>query len=502
MSLWTWLGSLGVIAAVLHSNCGVVPLKTKPKHKNGHISRSTSPRPRQSPSPSPFSNSAFDDFQSWYIIIVNLARLSDWMLGPFVYQIYAFYLYSDYDKAVLFVFGYLTSGIFGIFIGSLADRFGRKRMCSLFCILFASSSLIMAHFGSSFVALLCGRLLSGISTSILHSVYESWMVTHHHLHQYAPSALHQTFETAQSVNSIIAIFAGIIGSYSISIYKYYDLFPFSPRCAAAFHFSVLVLVVTFVLIQLKWIENYGFTRMGDVIVNDEDSSDSSISTPSNQLKQPLIPNLMDHGSGLFENITRSLEIVLSDPRIFAVGVIQSGFESALYIFIFLWTKSLDEVLDGVPFDHGMVFAIMMMSCFIGTRIVTLIRMKSVQLTLRQATLCSTQYLQCIQLSALCVICAVALFSVPLVRSFDARLWLIVVQEICVGGYRPLMSSLRSQYVPHQYMATILSLFRVPLNAIVVVVLVNIERLEGMVFQICALLLTVSSLCAAQLAKQV
>ena len=48
------------------------------------------------------------------------------MLGPYVYKLYDYFNYSDYDKAVLFIFGYLTSGICGIFIGSIADKFGRK----------------------------------------------------------------------------------------------------------------------------------------------------------------------------------------------------------------------------------------------------------------------------------------------------------------------------------------------------------------------------------------
>ena len=189
-----------------------------------------------------------------------------------------------------------------------------------------------------------------------------------------------------------------------------------------------------------------------------------------------------------------------------MGVIQSGFESALYIFIFMWTKSLDEVyvsadFGGTHFDHGMVFAIMMMSCFIGTRIVTLIRKKTV-MNIPKMEESSLRYMQCIQLSGLCVICAMALCMVSMVNGFESRLSLFVIHEICVGGYRPLMSSLRSAYVPHQYMATILSIFRVPLNIIVVLVLINIETLESIVFQICSLLLLTSCFCASQLAKLV
>ena len=110
-------------------------------------------------------------------------------------------------------------------------------------------------------------------------------------------------------------------------------------------------------IMIKWKENYGFNNNGD--------------------SDPKKPKSMDD-DGLFETMRKSMNVILNDKRILSIGIIQSGFESSLYIFVFMWTKVLDTVyFDGKhnKFDHGIVFAIMMISCFIGVSVVTIIRLK-------------------------------------------------------------------------------------------------------------------------------
>lgn len=67
--------------------------------------------------------------------------------------------------------------IFGTFVGSLADRFGRKLNCVLFGVLY-SVSCLTKHI-NDYNALFAGRVLGGISTSILFSAFEAWMVAEH-----------------------------------------------------------------------------------------------------------------------------------------------------------------------------------------------------------------------------------------------------------------------------------------------------------------------------------
>ena len=68
-------------------------------------------------------------------------------------------------------------------------------------------------------------------------------------------------------------------------------------------------------------------------------------------------------------------------------------------------------------------------------------------------------------------------------------------EACLGAYMPTMATLKACYVPEDARATIYSLFRVPLNLIVVcVLLVSLD--SATTFLLCSALLTVSLVCAA------
>ena len=57
-----------------------------------------------------------------------LALFSDWLQGPYVYQLYRQYGYGEADIALLFMAGYLSSCVFGGLTGPLADKYGRRRL--------------------------------------------------------------------------------------------------------------------------------------------------------------------------------------------------------------------------------------------------------------------------------------------------------------------------------------------------------------------------------------
>ncbi|KAF4680401.1 Molybdate-anion transporter, partial [Perkinsus olseni] len=93
--------------------------------------------------------------QRRYLIVYFLAMLSDWLQGPwglvfhlhvatsirYVYALYESYGFDRHQNAGLFVCGFASSMLLGTFIGSLADRCGRKRFCLLYCGLYVLSCL-------------------------------------------------------------------------------------------------------------------------------------------------------------------------------------------------------------------------------------------------------------------------------------------------------------------------------------------------------------------------
>jgi len=69
-------------------------------------------------------------------------------------------------------------------------------------------------------------------------------------------------------------------------------------------------------------------------------------------------------------------------------------------------------------------------------------------------------------------------------------------EVCCGIWFPAIGTLRGQYIPERTRATIMNFFRVPLNFLVAVVLLEISNIDNStVFAICGLWLFLSFMLA-------
>jgi MFS family permease len=111
--------------------------------------------------------------------------------------------------AHLFTTGFLAAAISASFVGSLADRHGRKLACLVFCVVYSLSCFTIL-FDSIFI-LFIGRILGGIATTLMYSVFESWMVTEYHRQHLddAGGSLSDIFGIMTTLNGVIAIVAGL-----------------------------------------------------------------------------------------------------------------------------------------------------------------------------------------------------------------------------------------------------------------------------------------------------
>merc|ERR1719253_1618787 len=76
------------------------------------------------------------------------------------------------------------------------------------------SVLDFLHLGSS---LSLRRVLGGMATSLVFSVFESWMVSEHTVrHKFDDSSLSETFSQQQFLSSIMAISAGLMAQTAAS----------------------------------------------------------------------------------------------------------------------------------------------------------------------------------------------------------------------------------------------------------------------------------------------
>jgi len=112
-----------------------------------------------------------------YLPAYLFATCADWLQGPYKYALYSSYGYTQRDIAHLFVAGYGSGMVLGSIVGGLADSYGRKRLCLFYCLSY-TFSVLMKHC-KHFYVLLLGRVGGGIATSLLFSVFESWLICAH-----------------------------------------------------------------------------------------------------------------------------------------------------------------------------------------------------------------------------------------------------------------------------------------------------------------------------------
>ncbi|TPX68724.1 hypothetical protein SpCBS45565_g02881 [Spizellomyces sp. 'palustris'] len=396
--------------------------------------------------PSPISSSKeaalFDKFKRNWLLVYSLVMMADWLQGPATYPLYISYGYDLSEIAILFVVGFLSSAVFGTVIGSVADKIGRKVVCLMFCVIYAASCF--TKLSSNFMTLLLGRVLGGIATSLLFSVFEAWMVSEHHSRGFREALLSDTFSWSTFLNGLVAILSGILGNFLSDKWG----------VVAPFMGSIFFLCLAFFVVQATWKENYGSGKPG--------ANKSSIS--------------------------EAVKSIWHGVDILAVGVMQCFFESAMYTFVFLWQPVLTAKASGygAQVPYGIVFAAFMVSIMLGSVIFKVLLRHG----WRHEDVAWVTF----------AVAAVSLF-IPVIASDEFTLFVSFnIFEMCCGLYFPSLGTLRSKLVPEETRSTIMNVFRVPLNLIVVVALSNVKSVNtSTLFAICAALVGVSMLFARRLA---
>nr|CAD7265414.1 unnamed protein product [Timema shepardi] len=413
----------------------------------------------------PGANAGFRKLQRQFFTVYFLATFSDWLQGPYVYKLYSHYGYTDKQIAVLYVIGFGSSVAFGTAVGSLADRIGRKKLCIAYSFLYSICCLTKTT--PSYGILVLGRVLGGISTSILFSTFEAWYV-HQHIEKYnfPPQWINNTFAEATFFNGILAIAAGIISNLMA---EWVGFGPVSP-----FVFAVPCLAVSGLLTAYSWEEN--------------------------DIKQP---------QKLGYTTLKALKIIFSasNSSLILLGVIQSLLESVMYIFIFLWTPILEPMSPPL----GIVFSCFMVCIMIGSSMYSFLLSRRVR---PEHMLTLSMSLAFLALT----VCAIATSS-PSKPITHACFVAFLSFEISIGIYYPAIGYLRSRVIPEEYRASITSWFRVPMNLLTCVSLLwlrdgkpradgkqegqhdGLEKSSHVTFLICACFLLLASLLSTQFTRK-
>lgn len=396
---------------------------------------------------------AFTRFRNLYLAVYALEMVGDWLQGPYVYRLYEVYGFSRGQIGQLFIAGFGSSMLFGTVVGSMADRFGRKLACLSYVVLY-SLSCVTKH-SSKYYVLMVGRVLGGTATSLLFSVFESWLVSEHFRRGFSESSLGDTFSLQVFLgNGLMAVFSGLLGKFLV---ENLALGPVAPFDAA-----IVFMVIGGVLIAALWPENYG----------DQNSRHGTLS-----------------------QFSKAWAAIKDDRRLALLGAMQAMFEASMYTFVFLWTPALSP--RGESISHGLIFACFMTSGMAGSL---------------GAGLLMKSYRAEVFMQVVFGMSAAAIF-VPFLAhlgistadvaapgqglSTEARVQLLAfcVFEVCVGAFWPSVMRMRAQYVPEEVRSTVINIFRIPLNLFVCVILYNVEYFSlSTMFGMCVALLSTCMAC--------
>lgn len=350
----------------------------------------------------------FRFFQFAYLSVYLTVMLADWMQGTNMYTLYESY---GVDTAALFLTGFLSSAVFGTVLGLFVDSWGRKLSCAIFCVLEIVINAL--EHVPSMPLLLLGRVLGGLSSSLLFSSFESWMVAEHRKRGFPEGLLKSTFGIASSGNGIMAIAAGL--SAQVACDAFGEIGPFKA--------AIALTVLSLLLILALWPENRS-ARGGA------------------------------GGSGAWVTLRRSFsesfQLLRKDRAVLFVGLAQALFEGAMYTFVFMWVPTLLR-LSPTRLPTGVVFSAFMTAVTFGGVLFGALQSVSAE----------------VLSVALFLVSAAAMATCALFPQFHVTMVAFLVFEACVGVSFAAGGVLRSKYIPESHMAGIMNLFRVPLNALVV-----------------------------------
>jgi len=371
-----------------------------------------------------------------------------------VYSLYKDqYEFPAHIVAVLFVTGFMSAGFAAPVVGVWADQYGRKRLCLYFCLSYIGACGCILF--PSLPVLLAGRVLGGLSTSILFSCFESWLIASSQSNGVSQGDLSSIMGRASLINGFVASAMGVASN---------ELVSFTGTYASPFVASAGLLALSYVMISGLWTENYGSGGAGSKKVDVFQLS----------------------------RVKQAWRIVREDPSLLTLGLTQTCFEGSMYLFVFLWVPSMEKVSNDATLPLGYIFSSFMFSMMIGSLIYT-----SITSYVRTKAPSDSSLVLHAKLSSLvCLTAGLALATSMSASTVRTRFWAFCVFEACVGMYYPTQGMLRGSMISNDHRATLSSLFRLPLNIFVVVALLTGVSSARNVFAGCTLSLMFSSIMTA------
>ncbi|TFJ84690.1 hypothetical protein NSK_004154 [Nannochloropsis salina CCMP1776] len=338
---------------------------------------------------------------------------SDWIQGPYSYALYAHYGFTQGDIALLYMGGFLSSMVAGSFVGALADNYGRKKMCVVYAAFYIISCLVKLV--NNYYILMFGRFFAGVATSLLFSAFEAWMVCEHNKRGFNPEWLSETFGYLTLGNGFVAVMAGLVANFFAERYGY----------IGPFVFCLFPLTLVGILATLWWPENYGDANVRPAMA-----------------------------------LPKAWSYIQNNSAIIYLGLGQSCFEGAMYAFVFVWTPALQAGGEDVGPYLGIIFSTFMVCTMTGSNIFSILIKKNL--------------LTVVPVMVHLIATLANLTAFYFVKQTSSVYVAFLLFELTVGMFYPSYGSIKSMNIPEEVRSGVMNIFRIPLNAIMVVLLGLIE----------------------------
>lgn len=311
-----------------------------------------------------------------------------------------------------------------------------------------------------------GRLLGGIATSLLFSVFDSWLIKSHN-EAGVSSFLSKSFAVAQYGNSIVAISSGLVANKAAELTKLHPIGAEGSLLSKVymggylmpFDLSFCALVICGILVSFLWGENYG---------NESQSSDQESEKKS-----------------WYSDFVEAYYTTIRSKDILYTGLVSSLFEGSMYIFVFMWTPAMKALMPDEEIPFGTLFATFMVCCMAGSSIFSTFI----------GSMMNEKFGVFVFSAATGAFILMTLAKTPITAIIAFLLF-----ETTVGCYFPMMGTMKSAIVPENKRSAIYNIYRIPLNFIVLFSLLT-DLTPKTSFTLCVFMLATAACLQLRLSKR-
>lgn len=412
-----------------------------------------------------------------YLPVYLLAVFSDWVKGPYAYEVYDCYNYNSREVYWLCsVLPFASSIVFGTFVcGPIADNGidlrcggGRKQMAMAFALVTIISNVVKHC--RNFKASVVGSVLDGVSTSLLFTAFDSWLVRSYRCNgakisstssvsQASLLQLSRALATAEYRNNIVAIGAGWMAA---TVAEMNDVGPlvetnnelelstggdndffYVGGVLNPFDLSSVALLVCAISMHFLWNENYQIENGRQ----NGPSSHQSHGTPEVDSSTWW----QRHRSSVAE----AFATITNNKEQLYTGLVCSLFESAMFIFVFTWSNAISSRMEGQQeIPYSLSFATFMLGCMTGTCVYTVLitELKIKNEKIGKGSLFAATF---------------TFLGMILAKSIFTSMVAFLLFELLVGVYFPMMGTMKAEIVTEKHRGTIYNFYRIPFNAMMI-----------------------------------